>query len=82
IAREFASAKIADAIGRTLIFDPSREIGAMEQNIRDQLARPHGKTLSISADVQSFGTPSFTWTKDGFLAFFSATGTVDALFKP
>ncbi|HUO02681.1 MAG TPA: DUF4403 family protein, partial [Rhizomicrobium sp.] len=47
IAREFASAKIADAIGRTLIFDPSREIGAMEQNIRDQLARPHGKTLSI-----------------------------------
>lgn len=82
IVRTIAASRIADAIGHTLVFDVSRQIGREENGIREQLAKPHGKTLSISADVQSFGTPSFTWTRDGFLAFFSATGAVNLLFKP
>ena len=82
ILRNLASAKIAEAIAHTMIFDVSRQIGREENDIREQLAIPHGKTLSISADVQSFGAPSFTWTRDGFLAFFSATGAVNMLFKP
>ena len=82
IFRAVASAKIAGAIGHALIFDVSRQIAQEETQIRDQLAMPHGKTFSISAHVESFGVPTFSWTKDGFLASFSATGTMDAAFKP
>jgi hypothetical protein len=82
IFRAVASAKITDAISHTLIFDVSRQIAQEETQIRDQLAMAHGKTFSISAQVESFGAPTFSWTKDGFLAFFSATGTMDAVFKP
>jgi len=82
ILRAVASAKFTDAIGHTLVFDVSRQIAHEETQIRDQLAMPHGKTLSISAHVQSFDAPSFSWTKDDFLALFSAAGTMDVAFKP
>lgn len=75
------SSKFTAAMARTLVFDMSRQIGHEESQLRAELAKPHGKTLSLSADVQSFGAPSFTWTKDGFLALFSATGAVTAVFK-
>jgi hypothetical protein len=54
---------------------------SLEHELRGELARPRGKTLSISANVQSFGPPSFSWTKDGFLALLAATGSVEAAFK-
>jgi hypothetical protein len=69
-------------IGQTLVFDVSRQIAREETQIGDQLAMPHGKTLSIAAHVQSFGAPSFSWTKDGFLALFTAAGIMDAAFRP
>jgi Domain of unknown function (DUF4403) len=77
-----ASQKISNFIGKTLVFDVSHQLGHEEDQIRAELAQPHGKTLSLSGSVQSFGTPSFFWTRDGFLAFFSATGSVRAIFNP
>ncbi len=64
-------------IGQTLVFDQSQPIARLEE---DNVAHGVGQTASASyfrfpPDVQSFGTPSFAWTKDGFVAFFSATGT-------
>jgi uncharacterized protein DUF4403 len=59
-----------------LIFDETKEIGRLQKQIISVLAKPEGQDISISAHVQNFGEPSFTWTADGFLAEFSARGTV------
>jgi hypothetical protein len=59
-----------------LVFDMKKEIGRLENQITSVLARPEGRDISISARVENFGEPSFTWTADGFLAEFSARGTV------
>ena len=77
----FASSEFTKAVGQTLVFDISRQVGREENTLRGELAQPRGKTLSISARVQSFGAPSFSWTKDGFLALVTATGSVEAAFK-
>lgn len=61
-----------------LVFHEAAQIDRLESQITQVLARPQGRDLSLSAKVQSFGTPAFTWTADGFLAEFSATGQVDA----
>jgi len=54
----FASSQFTKAVGQTLVFDVSGRIGRDEDELRTQLARPRGKALSISAQVQSFGPPS------------------------
>jgi hypothetical protein len=59
-----------------LVFDEKKEIGRLKSQIISVLAKPEGQDISISAHVQNFGEPSFTWTEDGFLAEFSAQGTV------
>jgi Domain of unknown function (DUF4403) len=61
-----------------LVFHEAGQIDRLENQITQVLARPEGRDLSVSARVDSFGTPSFTWTADGFLAVFSAKGQVDA----
>jgi hypothetical protein len=67
---------LAKALQDHLVFNESREMDRLYGEVRGALAKPHGKDVVISADIQSFGTPSFTWTQDGFLASLSATGTV------
>jgi len=61
-----------------LVFHEAGQIDRLESQITQVLARPEGRELSVSARVESFGAPAFTWTADGFLAVFSATGQVDA----
>jgi hypothetical protein len=61
-----------------LVFHEANQIDRLESQITQVLARPQGRDLSLSAKVESFGTPAFTWTADGFLAVFSAKGQVDA----
>lgn len=73
--------QVAGLIERHLVFDERSDILRLEENVRQKLAKPHGKTLSISAEVRAFGAPSFMWMKDGFLAFFPATGTVKPIFR-
>ena len=82
ILRAVTSAKFTDAIGHTLVFDVSRQLAREETQIRDQLAMPHGKRLRLPPMSSPFGAPAFSWTKDGFLAIFSAAGNVDVTFKP
>jgi len=81
ILNVFASPTVTGVIGRTLVFDESGQIARLEDDVRTELARPHGQRFSISAEVESFGAPSFAWTRDGFLGFFSATGKVHAAFR-
>ncbi len=61
-----------------LVFRVGPDLGKFENEIRAALARPPKRGVSITGQVRSFGTPRLTWTKDGFLAIFSATGTVKA----
>jgi hypothetical protein len=72
----FAGDRLAGVLQSHLVFDESKELGRLRAQVTSALAKPEGGALSISAQVQSFGAPSFRWTADGFLAFFSARGKV------
>ena len=61
-----------------LVFHEASQIDRLENQITQVLAKPQGHDLAVSATVDSFGAPAFTWTADGFLAVFSAKGQVDA----
>jgi hypothetical protein len=69
-----------DALGKALepklVFSVTKDIGKLQSEIRAALAKPQGRGLVLSGIVDSFGTPVLTWTKDGFLASFSAQGRV------
>lgn len=77
-ARALAGDQLAKLMQSHLVFHEAGQIDRLESQITQVLARPEGRDLSVSAQVQSFGTPAFTWTADGFLAVFSAKGQVDA----
>ena len=82
VMRAFAPETLVSAIQQHLVFDESREIDRIEDQVRTALALPHGQALVISARVETFGAPSFAWTRDGFLTYFSVDGEIDAAFKP
>ncbi len=65
---------LSRSLEESLMFDEKRQIEKLNRQITDALAHPVGGTLSIAAEMESFGAPQFTWTKDGFLASFSAEG--------
>jgi len=69
-----------DQLGRVLedklVFNVGGDIGKLDDQIRAALAKPQGRGVQITGDVQSFGAPSLTWTADGFLATFPARGTI------
>ena len=71
-----AGDRLVAVLAPRLVFDESREIARLENEITAALAKPEGRDLVFSAEVQSFGAPRFSWTADGFLAFFSAKGRV------
>ena len=76
--KSLAGDELARLLQSHLVFHEAAQIDRLESQVTQVLARPQGRDLSISAKVQSFGTPAFTWTADGFLAEFSAKGQVDA----
>lgn len=63
---------------KQLVFDAGPEIDKLHVQIRKALAKPPARGVQITGDVERFGDPHLTWTKDGFLASFTATGTVHA----
>jgi len=71
------------ALGRDLEsrlqFNVAKDLDKLEAQIAKAIAKPEGRDVTISGTVRSFGPPSLTWTKDGFLAMFSAKGTVRAV---
>jgi hypothetical protein len=73
-----AGPDLGKSMEKGLKFDVGKEIDRMQQQVAAALASPQGRDIVLSGAVDSFGTPSLTWTKDGFLALFSAKGTVRA----
>ena len=76
--KALAGDQLSRMLQEHLVFHEAGQIDRLENQITQVLARPQGRDLSVSARVDSFGTPAFTWTADGFLAVFSAKGQVDA----
>lgn len=74
-----------DALARVLeehlVFDQSRETVRLDREVTAALARPQGNAVAIWADIRSFGAPAFTWTAEGFVASFSATGTTTTILQ-
>ncbi|HVW74066.1 MAG TPA: DUF4403 family protein [Rhizomicrobium sp.] len=76
--KALAGDELTNLLQTHLVFHESNQIDRLEKQVTQLLARPQGRDLSVSAKVESFGAPSFTWTADGFLAVFSAKGQVEA----
>ncbi len=73
-----AGPQLGHALESHLRFAVSRDLGKLRSQIAAALAKPQGRDVTISGRVDSFAEPTLTWTKDGFLALFSARGTVHA----
>jgi hypothetical protein len=69
------------ALGRDLeshlAFSVAKDLDKLEGQITKAIAKPEGRDVTVAGTVRSFGPPSLTWTKDGFLAIFSAKGSVE-----
>jgi hypothetical protein len=76
IMRALAGDALGKALERDFVFDESREIAKLENNIKTAFAKPQGRGVQISGRIESFGPPSLAWTKDGFLALLTAKGTI------
>ncbi|HEX4532940.1 MAG TPA: DUF4403 family protein, partial [Rhizomicrobium sp.] len=74
--RTLAGDQLGKALEPKLVFNVTKDVDKLQNEIRAALAKPQGHGLVVSGQVDSFGTPTLTWTKDGFLASFSATGSV------
>jgi hypothetical protein len=76
--RALAGPQLGRALESHLRFAVSRNLEKLRNQVAAALAKPQGRDVTISGDVESFAGPSLTWNRDGFLAFFSAQGTVHA----
>jgi len=74
--RALAGPGLGRELERRLVFHAAKDIGKLETQIAAALAKPQGRDLVVAGQVESFGPPSLSWTKDGFLASFSAQGRV------
>lgn len=78
ILHAIAGDEFGKALEEHLVFDEGREIRKLEDSIRSALAKPQGRGVEITGRIASFGAPTLGWTKDGFIALFTANGTVSA----
>jgi hypothetical protein len=78
VMRGLAGGDLGKQMERALQFKVGDQIDKVEAQVSAALARPQGDVVSITGTVQSYGPVSLTWTKDGFLASFSAQGGVHA----
>ena len=76
--RALAGPELSRALESHLRFAVSHDLEKLRNQVATALAKPQGRDMTISGTLQSFGNPTLTWTKDGFLALFSAQGTVHA----
>jgi hypothetical protein len=76
--RALAGPDLGHALEGHLRFPVSRDLEKLRNQVAAALARPQGRDVTISGNVESFGAPALTWTTEGFLALFSASGTVHA----
>ena len=78
LIKAMAGKRLAAALQSHLVFDEAREMARLKEQVTAALAEPRGRDLVLSAQVESFGAPNFTWTETGFLVTFSAKGKVSA----
>jgi hypothetical protein len=76
--RFLAGDNVAKELEKNLVFSVAKDLTKLDDEVRASLARPQGKGVIVSGDVQSFGAPVFSWTDTGFLATFPAHGTITA----
>jgi hypothetical protein len=76
--RWLASDELAKQIQTHLVFNVAHDMDKLEASVTKSLAKPEGKGVILSGQVQSFGAPQLSWTDQGFLALFTAHGTVTA----
>jgi len=76
--RVLAGDRLGEALSGHLVFDESKEIARLHADIARALATPQGRNVTVSAAITSYGMPTLTWTKDGFLVVFFAEGRVKA----
>jgi hypothetical protein len=76
--RYLAGDAVARELEENLVFSVAHDLSKLHDEVKAALAKPQGKDVVISGDVQSFGDPLFTWTDQGFLATFPAYGTITA----
>jgi hypothetical protein len=79
--RGLAGGDLAKAMEQALQFKVEGQIKAMQQQVSDTLAKPQGNGVMIWGAVRAFGPVTLSWSKDGFVASFSAEGTVHADVK-
>ncbi|MGH6878668.1 MAG: DUF4403 family protein, partial [Rhizomicrobium sp.] len=82
VLKALAGNAFAKTLEPRLVFAVGGDIARLHAELISALAKPQGREIRISGAVESFGTPSFTWTRDGFLAFFIASGHLTADWKP
>lgn len=65
-------------VQNNLVFSVASDLAKLDAELKTALAKPQRRGVSITGEIGSFGVPSLTWTKDGFLATFPAQGTISA----
>jgi len=76
--RALAGDELGKGLETKLVFDVSKDIAKLQNELKAALAKRPARGVIIAADIQSFGPPTLTWTAEGFLAGFTAKGTIDA----
>ena len=75
-AHALAGPELGRELESRLVFQVGNDIAKLQGQIAAALARPQGREVTIAGTLKSFGPVWLTWTKDGFVALFSAEGSV------
>jgi hypothetical protein len=73
-----AGDQLGKALQQNLVFNVAGDLKKLDDEVTAALATPQGKDVQIWGNIESFGTPTLTWTATGFLAIFPAQGTISA----
>jgi hypothetical protein len=73
---QLAGSDFTHELEQRMVFDLSGQIAKLKEQVGTALANGSSGDLSVSGRMESFGAPELSWTKDGFIAAFTAEGTV------
>jgi hypothetical protein len=81
LAKWLDGVALREALQSRLDFPMGADIAKLRGEVTKALAKPQGGDVQISGVLDSFGAPSLTWTRDGFLTTFGAQGRVAAQIR-
>ncbi len=73
---ELAGSDFTQELEKRLVFDLSGQIAKLKDQVTAAFAKGASGEISVTGQMESFGVPELSWTKDGFIAAFTAEGTV------